>query len=119
MTEPIHAIIVDDEFQNQILLKELIQSYTQSIKILQTFNNVKDAAEFININSVDVVFLDIEMPNQIGLKLFDLCKSNEFITIIVSAYDRYALPAIKEGVFDYLLKPIQPAELKKNHPKHH
>ena len=113
MTEPIHAIIVDDEFQNQILLKELIQSYTQSIKILQTFNNVKDAAEFININSVDVVFLDIEMPNQIGLKLFDLCKSNEFITIIVSAYDRYALPAIKEGVFDYLLKPIQPAELKK------
>lgn len=113
MSMAIKAIIIDDEFQNQLLLKDLILSYTDAINVLNTFDNVKDAAEYLHHNEVNVVFLDIEMPNQIGLKLFDLCKKPKFISIIVSAYDQYALPAIKEGVFDYILKPIQPAELKK------
>jgi len=113
MLDSIKAIIIDDEFQNQILLRDLVQDYGQGFEILRIFSNVKDGAAFINQNKIDVVFLDIEMPEQIGLELFNLCGANKFITIIVSAYDHYALPAIKEGVFDYLLKPIELAELRK------
>ena len=114
MTNAIHAIIVDDEYQNQILLKELIQSYTQSIQILNTFNNVRDAAECIDNNAVDVVFLDIEMPEHSGLEILNhINKENyNFEIIFVTAYSEYAIQAFQLSAIDYLLKPLRPSQLK-------
>lgn len=113
MKNNIRAIIVDDEQFNRELLDGLIKTYVSEIEVLKSFDNLLEAVEYLNNDNIDLVFLDIEMPINNGLELFDLCGSNNFDVIIVSAYDKYAIPAIKEGVFDYLLKPVDIAELKK------
>mgnify|MGYP003914504603 CR=1 FL=1 len=106
-------IIVDDESSNQKLLKNLLEKYGKNFEHQSSFDNLPEAEVYLKNYPTDIVFLDIEMPEKNGLELFTTFKDPEFITVVVSAYDKYALPAIKEGVFDYLLKPLVIAEMLK------
>jgi len=110
----IKAIIVDDEERAITFLSELLSELSE-VEIVATSNTVDDALAKILDVIPDVVFLDVQMPEKNGFELLhELAKYEPNPTIIfVTAYDEYAIEAIKHSAFDYLLKPVDPVELKK------
>lgn len=100
----IKAIAVDDEH----LALEIVEAYCNnifSVTLLKTFTQQGKALKFINKNKVDLVFLDIEMPNANGL---DFCKKIKKDTkvIFTTAYSDYAVEGFNLNASDYLLKPF-------------
>lgn len=107
------AILVDDEPDAIKCLVSLLEESFPKINILATANNASNAFNEIARLKPDIVFLDVEMPGKSGLDLaLDLKENNISTTIIfTTAYDKYAIEAIKYAAFDYLLKPVVPSEL--------
>lgn len=109
----IRAIIVDDELKSIENLIWELGSFKEDIKVIQTFTNPKEAINFLRESTVDVIFLDIEMPSIDGFTLLDRLKNNDdFAVVFTTAYSEYALKAIRKGAYDYLLKPISNLQLK-------
>ena len=108
----ISVIIVDDE---QSALKSMqweITNFCEDVTIVGSFSSAMEAKKFLNENTVDCVFLDIEMPEMDGFQFLDSFKNRNFSVVITTAYDQYAIKAIKEKALDYLLKPIDSDDLK-------
>ncbi len=98
------CIVVDDE----PLAAELLKSYalqTPSLELIGTYNSAIDALSVINEQSIDLIFLDINMPKMNGLE-FSKTLSPNIKIIFTTAYDQYALEGFKVNALDYLLKPI-------------
>jgi two-component system LytT family response regulator len=108
----IRAVIVDDEEKGRLTLKNVIEKNCQNIQILDLCDSVLAATESIEKHNPDLVFLDIEMPFQNGFSLFEKFKNPTFDVIFITAYDHYAIKAIKYSAMDYLLKPVDADELK-------
>ena len=108
----IKAIIVDDEENARLILKNFVSEYCPSVAIIAEADDVKSAVELINKNEVDLVFLDIEMPNENGFALFDYFNKPTFDTIFCTAYSEFAIKAFEVSATDYLLKPIGLTKLK-------
>ncbi len=106
------AIIVDDEASATANLKKLLGIYCQSIKVIDIAFGSESAALLINRLKPDVVFLDIAMPKKNGFELLDMLMFIPLI-VFVTAHEKYALNAIKASAVDFLLKPVDIAELKK------
>lgn len=101
----IKCLIIDDE----PLAINVIKSYLQQIddfEISETFNNAIDGLNFLKSNTVDVIFLDINMPVLDGIN-FIKSLENPPLLIITSAYDEFALETYELDVLDYLIKPIE------------
>ncbi|MFM2393717.1 MAG: hypothetical protein RLZZ546_1699 [Bacteroidota bacterium] len=107
----IKAIIIDDETHCIETLAEKIKIYCPSIEIIERFDKPQEALEYLNSHKPDVVFMDIEMPILNGFMLLEKIKQIEFKIIFTTAYDQYAIKAIRFSAFDYLLKPIDKDEL--------
>jgi DNA-binding LytR/AlgR family response regulator len=100
-----NCIIIDDDKLSRRIIEEFIQR-TENLELLNSFENAMDAINvFRNDPDVDLIFLDIEMPEMSGLDFMDTLKNPPQI-IIVSSKDKYALNAFEYDVTDYLLKPI-------------
>lgn len=98
------CIIIEDE----PLAAEKLESFISKVPFLQlvgSFNNAIDGLHFMKHNSVDVLFLDIQMEQLTGIQLLESFPINPYI-IITSAYAEYALKGYELSVFDYLLKPF-------------
>jgi len=108
----IKAIIVDDEENARLILKNFVSEYCPSVVIIAEADDVKSAVKLINKNEVDLVFLDIEMPNENGFALFDYFNKPTFDTIFCTAYSEFAIKAFEVSATDYLLKPIGLTKLK-------
>lgn len=100
------VLIVDDEPKARSLLRNIITEYTQGIEVVGEAASVNEAVKIINKLQPDLVFLDIEMPNENGFALFDYFDVPPFETIFCTAYSQYALQAFEVSAIDYLLKPI-------------
>jgi two-component system, LytTR family, response regulator len=108
------VVIVDDESHAVAGLRAML-SKDNRIDVLAGISNPKEAVAFILDNKPDLVFLDIQMP---GMNGFDVIKAlkEEHVSpavIFVTAYDRFAIDAIRLAAFDYLLKPIDTKELER------
>jgi DNA-binding LytR/AlgR family response regulator len=100
----INCIAVDDE----PLALDIIKAYCAKVPFLNlagTFSNAIDTLEFLRHNSVDLIFLDIQMEELTGIQLLKSIK-NRPLVIFTTAYDQYALQGFDLDVLDYLLKPI-------------
>ena len=106
------AVIVDDEMHSVDVLKNLLEAYCPTVKILGKADNAMAGSNLINEHSPDLVFLDIEMPFGTGFDMLDVLDQKSTAVIFVTAYDHYALKAIKYYAIDYLLKPVDIDELK-------
>ncbi len=107
------CIIIDDEKNARETLAKIIERYfSTKIKILFSADSVKEGVFAINKFNPDLVFLDIEMPEENGFKLFDYFDIYNFEVIFTTAYKQYAIDAIKFAALDYLLKPINFIDLR-------
>lgn len=106
-----NALIVDDEQGNRELLGAMLLEHCSQIGKIATVKSVAEAENYLQSNSVDVVFLDIEMPHENGFDLLKKLSDINFKVIFVTAYDAYALQAIKYSALDYILKPVDKDEL--------
>jgi len=106
------AILIDDEESNVSSLKEKIGRHCPALDIAALCYNAADAIESINSLQPDVVFLDIEMPVMNGFLLLQNLTFKNFELIFTTAYDHYAIKAIRFSALDYLVKPIEIEELK-------
>jgi two-component system, LytTR family, response regulator len=107
----IKAIIVDDEKNNRENLNSLLNKYCKDVEVVGFADSVDTAFKLIRSQTPDLVFLDIKMPKKDGFKLLESLKEISFEVIIVTAYNQYAIKAIKFCAVDYLLKPIDIVEL--------
>ncbi|WP_196884923.1 LytR/AlgR family response regulator transcription factor [Aureivirga sp. CE67] len=99
------CLIIDDE----PLAVDIIEAFTEKIpflEVVKTFNNALDAFVFLNSNKVDLLFLDIEMPNLTGVEMVKSLQNSEVQVIFTTAYSEYALEGFNLNATDYLLKPI-------------
>jgi two-component system LytT family response regulator len=109
----IDAIIIDDEKNAIVTLSNDLQTYCPGVNIVMGFTKAADALEHITVKAPDVIFLDIDMPVMNGFDFIQaLAKPITSHIIFVSAYGEFAIKAFKVSALDYLLKPIDPEELK-------
>jgi len=100
----ITTIAIDDE----PLALQLVTGYigkTPGLKLLGKFDNPLDAAEFLADNSVDLIFVDIQMPDLSGIEFTRLLEKGPKV-IFTTAFEKYALEGYKLEIVDYLLKPF-------------
>jgi two-component system LytT family response regulator len=101
-----NCILVDDDPDCIKVLSGIIKTYCPQVQITGVANSIADAVKLINATAPDVVFLDIEIHNELGFDLFNYFSSPVFEVVFTTAYEKYALKAIKSSCYDFLLKPI-------------
>jgi DNA-binding LytR/AlgR family response regulator len=100
----LRCIVIDDEpLAIQLLANHI--SKVSFLELVESFNNPMEALISFNSNPVDLVFLDIQMPQLTGIQFMKLLQ-NRAQVIITSAYEEYAIEGYEHNVTDYLLKPI-------------
>lgn len=105
------AYILDDELNCTDVLQVLLAKYCPEVEVLGIFNDPEQALEAIQKERPKLLFLDIEMPILNGFDLLRRCEPLDFKVIFTTAYDQYAVKAIKFNALDYLLKPVDKDEL--------
>lgn len=104
MKEKYNVIIVDDEYLAQKLLQDYV-SKVESLQLVATCSNAFEAMDALKSNKVDIMLLDIQMPDLMGLELVRSL-DNKPAVIFTTAYSEYAVDAFNLAVSDYLLKPF-------------
>ena len=107
----IKAVIIEDEFNAQNTLDKLIQYTQKDIEVIAKIDNVSEAITFLKEQSPDLVFLDIELIGGNAFQILESLENISFKIIFTTAYDEFAIKAIKFDTIDYLLKPIDSDEL--------
>jgi two-component system, LytTR family, response regulator len=105
------AMIIDDEERATDALRLMIEKFISQIQQVIVCNDARHAAEMIVRHQPDLVFLDIRMPHISGFDLLKQLPNKEFKVIFTTAYNQYAIQAIRFSAFDYLLKPIDVEDL--------
>jgi two-component system LytT family response regulator len=100
------AILVDDELPSLQNLEQKIIEFCPDIHIIATAQKPEDAIQLIEQMHPDVVFLDIEMPRMNGFKMLEQIKEKDFDIVFTTAYNHYAIDAVRISAFDYLVKPV-------------
>jgi len=106
MKENYKVVIVEDEIQNIELLEYLIQKYFPELTIVGIAQNIDEADVLLNKKEVDIAFLDITLHKRSVFELFKENITPKYQIIFITAYEYFALEAIKISPIDYLLKPI-------------
>ena len=107
------AIIIDDEPHCRNVIMRILEKNCPELVIVATCANGIEGLKAIIKHQPDVVFLDIEMPLMNGFQMLESLGNEDihFTLIFTTAYDKFAVQAFKYSAFDYLLKPIDDAEL--------
>lgn len=108
----IRAVLIDDEPKNISILEKMLDQFCPEVEVVGTAGESRSGAAIIRHEKPELVFLDIEMPYGNAFDLLDALKPLDFEVIFVTAFDNYMLKAFKYSALDYLLKPVDIAELK-------
>ncbi|QAA81047.1 response regulator transcription factor [Aequorivita sp. H23M31] len=107
----IKLIIIDDEKHALITLEHLLEKF-KDVEVLATVQESIHAKEIIEKLKPDLILLDIEMPLLNGFDVLEQFKEIHFKVIFTTAYDQYAIKALKVNALDYILKPIDAKEMR-------
>ncbi len=108
----ITAIIIEDEAKSRASLSAKLSEYCPSVKVVAEAEDGVEGKAMIETYAPQLVFLDIEMPRLNGFEMLNAIPEKKFNVIFTTAYDHYAIQAIRYAAFDYLLKPVDVEELK-------
>lgn len=106
------ALIVDDEIHLRESLKDKLDKHCPEIEVVGMASNANEAYELLTTAKPDVVFLDVQMPNQTGIDLLKRFDDIDFEVIFVTGFDSYAIQAIEFCAIGYILKPVSVEKLK-------
>jgi len=106
-----NVLIIEDERRSRQLLKKYLQHYCKGVQVIGEAATIKDAIHQIEEKKPHLIFLDVELKDGKGIDILDHFKSPNFMSILVTGYDSYAIKAIKGNALDYILKPIVITEL--------
>ena len=109
--EKLKAILIDDELSSLQNLKQKLTEFCPNVQITATSQRPEEAILLIQQHKPDVIFLDVEMPRMNGFRMLDELNDYDFEIIFTTAYNHYAVDAIRISAFDYLMKPISIGEL--------
>ena len=109
----IRSIIIDDELNNIENLQHIIGQYCPNVEVTATASSAAEGIAAILQHRPDMVFLDIQMPGETGFDLLRALPVVDFEIVFITAYDKYALQAIKVSALDNLLKPIDIQEFRR------
>ena len=108
-------VVIDDEIDAIEVVSKLLKFLSSiTVKIVGTANDLNEGVEIIRKTKPDIVLLDVEMPGKNGLGIYDYFDEPDFKVIFVTAFNKYALEALKKSASDYLLKPISLIDLKES-----
>jgi two-component system LytT family response regulator len=107
----IRCVIVEDEEMARNVLKSLLAQYCPDVMVCAEADDVISGKNMIETFRPDLVFLDIEMPGGSGFKLLTSIENKDFEVVFITAYEQFAIKAIRHDALDYILKPIDPKEL--------
>ena len=107
----IKALIIDDEKHCSDNLQWQLQQYCPEVKVSAICKSAAEGLNEINRQSPQLVFLDVEMPVMSGFEMLEKLTEINFDIVFTTAFNQYAIRAIKFGALDYLLKPIDKDEL--------
>jgi two-component system LytT family response regulator len=110
MIRKLRTLIVDDEQDAVGFISSIIGEYCPALEVSGTANNVLQGVKEINDKKPDLVFLDVEMPNGTGFDLLAQFPEKDFDVVFITAFNHYAIKAIKFSAVDYILKPINISE---------
>lgn len=106
------AAIIDDEYSARQTLEKVLHLYlNDSVQVVFSADNLKSGVTLIKKHLPDIVFLDISMPQQSGLDLFNYFDTINFDVVFVTAHQNYAINAVGLGASGYLLKPVKPQQI--------
>jgi len=108
----IKTILIDDEQHCTDRLQSLLLKHSDILNIIGVYHTIENAKKSIEKLKPDLVFLDIQLNESTAFELLKSISEIKFEIIFTTAYDKYAIEAIKFSAFDYLLKPIDRIELK-------
>lgn len=114
----IKVLLIDDEKHALVTLAHYLENFKE-IEILDSIQDSRLAKDRITALKPDIVFLDIEMPYLNGFEVLQQFKTLPFKVVFTTAYDQYAIKALKLNALDYILKPIEIDELKQAIDKYH
>lgn len=107
----LRTVIIDDEILMRQSLEKLVNDHCPNVKLVAQAGSVKTGVEAIKRHHPDLVLLDIRLDDGTGFDLIKQLEPVDFKVIFITAYDEYAIKAIKFSALDYLLKPVEPADL--------
>lgn len=107
----IKAIIIDDEVASIEVIRTLVHTFSNEIAICSTCLTIDDAVRETRLHKPDILFLDIELADGLGFEILEQLPDLHPHVIFITAYDHYAIRAIRFHAFDYLLKPVIPGEM--------
>ncbi|WP_397363793.1 LytR/AlgR family response regulator transcription factor [Olleya sp. R77988] len=105
------AVIVDDEPKAIQGLQWELSNFSDAIEVEKTFTDPELALKYLETSNTDCLFLDIQMPRMDGFQFLEKLKNKNIAVVITTAYDEYAIKALKNEALDYLLKPIDSDDL--------
>lgn len=108
----IRCVLIDDESNSLEMMEWLLKTYCPQVQIEAMCNSAEKGIEAIEKHKPDVVFLDIEMPHMNGFDMLEQFDRLFFDVVFCTAYDQFAIKAFKYSALNYLLKPVDPEDLK-------
>ncbi|NUN99290.1 MAG: response regulator transcription factor [Saprospiraceae bacterium] len=107
----INCILIDDEKNSLEMMEWLLGNYCPQVTIQAMCASAEEGIAAINRFQPDVIFLDIEMPHMNGFDMLEQFEKLSFEVVFCTAYDQFAIKAFKYSALNYLLKPVDPADL--------
>jgi two-component system, LytTR family, response regulator len=106
MNRKLITVVIDDEADAVDFITSIISEYCPGLEVSGKAHNVKDGVQLIKEIKPDLVFLDVEMPHGTGFDLLTYFPKKDFDVVFITAFNHYAIKAIKFSAVDYILKPI-------------
>jgi two-component system, LytTR family, response regulator len=103
---PIRAMIIEDDLLSSTMLCDLLEDHFPEIEIVGVTESVKDSLQFLEDHKIDLLFLDIELPDGNGFDILCGTKNKRFGVIITTSYQTYAADPQPGNLVDFIVKPV-------------
>lgn len=107
----IRTIVIDDEVKARETILSMLSAYCPEVEVIATAGSVKEGVETLKKTKPDLLLLDIKMADGTGFDLLKKLDDLDFRLVFITAFEEFAIRAIKFSAIDYILKPFDPDEL--------